>query len=64
MECAKEMVKYLAPRTDSEITNLQGLTPIDLANTGSRKFLMLCKRKRNTDTKDVKTQYSKLMKYI
>ena len=63
-ECAKEMVKYLAPRTDSEITNLQGLTPIDLANTGSRKFLMLCKRKRNTDTKDVKTQYSKLMKYI
>ena len=60
-ECAKEMVKYLAPRTNLKITNLQGLTPIDLANVGARKFLMSCKRKITIGSNDTKSKKSKMI---
>ena len=61
-ECAKEMVKYLAPRTNLEITNLEGLTPVDLANAGARKILMYCKRKIIIERNDTKCKKIKLRK--
>ena len=60
-ECAKVMVQYLAPRTNLEITNLEGLTPIDLAKAGARKLLMSCKRKIPIGSNDTKSKKSKVM---
>ena len=60
-ECAKEMVKYLVPRTNLEMTERFGrLTPIDLANAGVRKILISCKRK--IISSETKSKKRKIMK--
>ena len=63
-ECAKEMVKYLGQTTQSEMKNVDGYTPFEIANPEARKILIACKRKNSNLDKieTTKPKKSKMLK--